>query len=258
MNRSSTEVSFYEGNTRAEKITLSVLRILLALKRKTVLYKHTFRVKVKSRVGNIWFRMLDQISSKVAIIILNVAAATRQEVRAMPLDEEYFVWLYSQVGSVKTRNRSKTYWKLLRLLYAKEFTWSDIEMDENRAQDGRDLRLDFLHVTGREVNGNPGEWMDMGCSFLELLIALSRKLAFEADGAPADWFWILISNLGLHECTDAYPPDPRIIDEILDKVIDRKYAPNGAGGLFPLQHTNEDQRVVELWYQAQAYLLERI
>lgn len=177
----------------------------------------------------------------------------------MPLDEDYFIWLYGQVGSVKIRNRSKTYWKLLRLLHGKEFTWSDIAMDENRAQDGRDLRLDFLHVTGgasskKEVT----EWMSMGCSFLELLIALSRKLAFEADGAVSDWFWVLIANLGLEGCTDAYPPDPVILEGILDKVIDRKYAPNGVGGLFPLENTDEDQRGVELWYQAQAYLLERI
>jgi hypothetical protein len=174
----------------------------------------------------------------------------------MPLDEEYFVWLYSQVGSVKNRNRSKTYWTLLRLLFEEEFTWTDIVMDENRAQDGKDLRIDFLHTTGRpEVDSS---WLDIGCSFLELLIALSRKLAFEADGQPSDWFWILIANLGLHECTDARPPDPRIVNEILDKVTKRDYSPNGAGGLFPLEYANEDQRDVELWYQAQAYLLERI
>lgn len=176
----------------------------------------------------------------------------------MPLDEQYLVWLYSQVGSVKLKNRSKTYWTLLKLLYRKEFTWSGIHMDENRAQDGRDLRNEFLRETDLEIDGDVAEWMAMDCSFLELLIALSRKLAFEADGQPSDWFWDLVGNLGLLECTDAYPPEPLIIDEILNKVIDRKYAPNGAGGLFPLNHTSKDQRRVELWYQAQEYLLERL
>ena len=174
----------------------------------------------------------------------------------MPLDEAYFVWLYSQVGSVKNRNRSKTYWKLLRLLHGKEFTWSNIEYDGNRAQDGRDLRLDFLRGTGTYVD-DPA-WKELGCSMLELLIGLSRKLAFEGEGEPSDWFWVLIGNLGLIDCTDVFPPDPRIVEEILDKVIDRKYADNGAGGLFPLEHPHEDQREVELWYQAQAYLLERL
>lgn len=175
----------------------------------------------------------------------------------MPLDETYFVWLYSQVGSVKNRNRSRTYWKLLRLLHGKEFTWSNIEMDENRAHDGKDIRRTFLTETNTR-NDDP-TWMDLGCSMLELLIGLSGKLAWENDEFnQSGWFWQLIENLGLTECTDANPPDPRIIDEILDKVIERDYAPNGAGGLFPLKNYNEDQRDVELWYQAQAYLLERL
>lgn len=181
----------------------------------------------------------------------------RKGVNTMPLDEAYFVWLYSQVGSVKNRNRSKTYWKLMRLLHQKEFTWSNIEMDENRAHDGRDLRRTFLDETGEVCDEL--SWMDMGCSMLELLVVLSGKLAWEDDGMDqTGWFWQLIENLGLIECTDAYPPDPRIIDEILDKVIERDYASNGAGGLFPLSHSHEDQRDVELWYQAQAYLLERL
>ena len=64
----------------------------------------------------------------------------------MPLDEAYFTWLYSQVGSVKNRNRAKTYWKLLRILHGKEFTWTNIEKDANRAKDGMNLRRDFLRV----------------------------------------------------------------------------------------------------------------
>lgn len=185
----------------------------------------------------------------------------------MPLDEAYFVWLYSQVGSVDVRNRSKTYWKLLRFLYKKEFTWSkDVLKDENRAQDGKDLRMEFLRTLGGDTQEQIAQhseltrtgWLDMGCSILELLIALSWKLAFEGEGEPEDWFWILIDNLGLIECTDANPPDEMILDEILNKVINRDYADNGAGGLFPLQKPNEDQRGVELWYQANAYLLERL
>lgn len=180
----------------------------------------------------------------------------RKGVNSMPLDETYFVWLYSQVGSVRNRNRAKTYWTLLRLLFQKEFTWSNIMMDENRAQDGVDLRYIFRDETGTDLN--EAGWESYGCSMLELLIALSIKLAFEGEGEAKDWFWVLIDNLGLTECTDANPPDPNIIEEILEKVIVRGYAPNGAGGLFPLSDSQEDQRGVELWYQAQAYLLERL
>lgn len=174
----------------------------------------------------------------------------------MPLDETYFVWLYSQVGSVTLRNRSKTYWKLLRLLFKKEFTWRDIEKDGNRAQDGKDLRMQFLRETKTVVDEDG--WLEMGCSFLEMLIALAWKLAFEGGGEQSERFWEMIDNLGLLECTDAYPPEDVIVDHILNKVIDRDYSENGAGGLFPLQRTDEDQRGIELWYQANAYLLERL
>lgn len=179
----------------------------------------------------------------------------------MPLDEAYFVWLYSQVGSVDNRNRSKTYWKLLQLLHLKEFTWLDIEKDENRAQDGKDLRLEFMRSENVQIKHTKLDgWSDLPSSFLELLIALSRKLAEQGGGQPADWFWDMIQNLGMTECTDATPTEEVIIEHILDKVINRDYAPNGAGGLFPLADMSEqqDQRDVELWYQAQAYLLERL
>lgn len=175
----------------------------------------------------------------------------------VPLDEAYLVWLYSQVGSVKLRNRSKTYWTLLRLLYCKEFEWVErIPKDENRAKDGIDLRREFLDETGTRLD-DP-DFLYRGCSVLEMFVALARQLEFEGGGTQGEWFWVLIDNLGLTECTDTNPPEEDILYHIIDKVIDREYAPNGAGGLFPLQHPSEDQRDVEIWYQANAYLLERL
>lgn len=179
----------------------------------------------------------------------------------MPLDEAYLVWLYSQVGSVDIRNRSKTYWKLLRMLYSKEFTWV-IAKDENRAHDGKDLRHEFVRDMQRVEGPIPdAQWMEMPASFLEMLVALAFRIAFDGGGEQPERFWELIKNLGLIDCTDANPPEDVIVDHILNKVIDRDYARNGAGGLFPLQRlpkNQKDQREVELWYQAQAYLLERL
>jgi hypothetical protein len=188
---------------------------------------------------------------------MTVVASTRvrREVNRMPLDESYLVWLYSQVGEVKNRNRSKTYWKLLRLLYMKEFTWS-IDKDENRAQDGKDLRRKFLQQTDTVVD-EPG-WMDLPCSVLEMLIALSWRLAWDGGGELQEWFWIMIDNLDLIECTDARPPNKNVVDVIFDRVIYRRYADDGEGGLFPLRHPDQNQRDVEILYQAQAYLLENM
>lgn len=179
----------------------------------------------------------------------------------MPLDEAYFVWLYSQVGSVSNKNRATSYWKLLKLLHQKEFTWSNIERDENRAVEGRNLRRKFLNETREIPAADDVDFLEFGCSVLEMMVALSWDLEFEGLGTQESCFWELIKNMGLTECTDANPPEPIIIDLVLDKIINRDYAPSGAGGLFPLQRNNDktnDQRNVELWYQAQAYVLERI
>lgn len=179
----------------------------------------------------------------------------------MPLDVAYFEWLYSQVGSVDSKNLTKTYWALLRLLHKKEFTWDPktMERDGNRAQDGKDLRQEFMRETGIRVPAREKDWLNYGCSFLELMVALAWHLEFEdADKNQSEWFWVLIDNLGLTECTDANPPNPDTINLILDTVIDRQYAPSGAGGFFPLENAEEDQREVELWIQLNKYLLERL
>lgn len=171
------------------------------------------------------------------------------------LDEDYMVWLYSQVGSVKLRNKSKSHWSLIRQLYKKEFVWI-IPNDDNRVEDGRDLRHEFLETCG--IYGAEPEWMGIGCSMLEMLIGLSRRLSFEAEGEPRVWFWHLIEMLDLEQYTDRMYNEvaEKRIDETLDRVIFRNYAPDGSGGLFPLNRPNEDQREVEIWYQLNAYLLE--
>lgn len=172
-----------------------------------------------------------------------------------PIDEEYFTWLYSQIGHVKLRNRARTYWELARIMYQKEFIWF-IPNDDNRAVDGRDLRQEFLEEA--EIDEVDPEWMTLGCSMLEMCIALSRRLAFETDGQPRDWFWHLIEQLDLKQYSDRDfdKVAERKINDALDRVIWRTYSPTGRGGLFPLRRAQSDQTEVELWYQANEYLLE--
>lgn len=173
------------------------------------------------------------------------------------LDNLYLEWLYSQVASVKQRAKTKTYWSLLRQLYSTEFVWL-VPNDDNRVADGRDLRWEFIEECN--IQNAEASWMRLGCSMLELIIGLSRRLEFEDDTSAKIWFWTLIKNLELDQCTDAkYRDDPRIepwVASVLDRVIFRTYDENGVGGLFPLKHAIHDQRKVELWYQLCAYLLE--
>lgn len=173
------------------------------------------------------------------------------------LDERYFTWLYSLVASVKVKNPNRTHWKLCRQLHKKEFVWL-VPNDDNRVEDGRDLRHEFL-----EVDNPPWvdpDWMELGCSMLEMLIALARRLSFEADGSTEVWFWHLIETLELEHFNDRNYDDhaEAVIDETLDRVIWRRYSRDGSGGLFPLRNPAQDQRKIEIWYQLGAYLVEQL
>lgn len=173
-----------------------------------------------------------------------------------PLDERYLNWLYSQVASVKTRHKHRTFWSLFRQLNDTIFV-AIVPHDENRIADARDLRYEFL-ADAEDEQGDL-EWMRKPCSMLELLQILSRALAFEMDDRAEIWFWHLLEVLDLERFNDR-EYDTAAQEEIattLDRVIWRNYERNGHGGLFPLRNADRDQRKVELWYQLNAYLLEQ-
>lgn len=170
------------------------------------------------------------------------------------VDDLYLEWLYQEIGRVTNKNPRRSFWKLTNQLYRKPYSWS-VPNDDNREQDGYELRTEFLQDRNISVDSS---WMDLECSMLEMLIALARRVSFESSGEPGDWFWRFISNLGLQGYNDsAYSSIVEMdVDETLDHVIHRTYEPDGTGGLFPLEHAVQNQRQVELWYQMSAYLLE--
>lgn len=170
-----------------------------------------------------------------------------------PLDESYLKWLYAQVASVKVRTINRTWWALFHQMYSTEFIWF-VPNDDNRVEDGRDLRMEFL----REVQPLDVEesWMNLGCSVLEMLIGVARRLSFQADGPVDAWFWHIMNNVGLAKYTDAVQPFHQEVEEILDRLIWRQYEPDGKGGLFPLRRPEKDQRKIEIWYQLCAYVNE--
>lgn len=176
-----------------------------------------------------------------------------------PLDELYLVWLYRQVGDPEIEDPARTYWRILKQLYTKEFVWI-VPNDDNRIVDGTDLRYEFVDES--ELMNVDSNWIRLGCSMLELLIGLSRRLSFEAEGEPRAWFWELMDNLGLKKYHDnrynsKADVAEKVVDTILERVIWRTYFHDGRGGLFPLKSTARDQRDVELWYQLSEYVLEQ-
>lgn len=170
------------------------------------------------------------------------------------LDESYLEWLYGQVADSDVKDPRLTHWKLLRQMFQKEFAWI-IPNDDNRMEDGKELRREFV----RDINLDDIDphWADLGCSFLELMVGLSRHMAFNAGGEPYYWFWRLMENIGLNDISDAKRVAKRKVDDAMDNVIWRQYEPDGSGGFFPLREPNKDQRGVELWYQLSAYVLEQ-
>lgn len=170
-----------------------------------------------------------------------------------PLDELYLNWLYECIEDPDIANPSRTFWNLAHHLYTKEYLWL-IPNDDNRREDGRFLREEFIEDLG--LYDIDPDWMNLECSMLEMMIALSRRLSFQGEGEPRGWFWHLIDNLGLHISDQMRFPKSRV-EDTLDRVIWRTYLPDGSGGLFPLKHARRDQRDVELWAQLNSYILER-
>lgn len=172
-----------------------------------------------------------------------------------PQIEDYLHWLASQIRDEDDGNRGRTYSDLCTIMFEKEFVWvMPFEKDNNRLQDGKELRSEFCHVHGFHYNALEG----IGpCSFLECLIGLSRRLEFNAGGSARGWSWSLLNNLELHRMWDPVTrAKKRKIDHILDRCIWRNYEPTGQGGFFPLAWSEEDQTKVEIWYQMHAYILE--
>ena len=178
-----------------------------------------------------------------------------------PLEERYFKWLYRQVASTRITNPQRTYWRLLREIHKYEFHWF-VPNDDNRVEDGKELRLEFYNESSaRHERG----WDELGCSALEMLIALSRRLSFNGGGVASEWFWILINNLGLSECNDSRMDEAEhglmffvMVDVAMDRMINRTYDYEGSGGLFPLRNPDRNQAQVEIWEQMNNYLSERM
>lgn len=171
-----------------------------------------------------------------------------------PLDELYFVWLYGLVSNTRIKNPRQTYWNLMRALFTTEFVWF-IPNDDARVSDGLELRGEFLH--DMEISEVDPHWLDQGCSFLEMLIGLSRRLAFQTDDRANNCFWMLINNIELGKCNDAYKVNlPALVEDITDQITFRTYGEDGHGGLFPLKNPDTDQTKLEIWFQMQAYILE--
>ena len=171
-----------------------------------------------------------------------------------PLENLYFNWLCAKVLNLKPIHEEETFWNLLRKLHKTEFVWT-ISGDDNRAEDGKELRREFIFQA--EIPDNP-EWrLVIGCSVLEMLIAFARRAEFQTDESAPLWFWEFLSNLGLDGFSDQKGMEEEYVDLVLEDFIWRTYSPDGEGGMFPIRNPSSDQREVEIWYQFCEYLVDQ-
>lgn len=169
----------------------------------------------------------------------------------------YSQWLVSELGLEEHQ-------MLFHILYDTEFTWK-IDRDENRATDGVYMRDRYSYETGEYL---PSSWRDWPCSVAEMLasLAFTMEESFlydpESDTGCDKWMREMLENCGLWDMDDeAFEEHPswcfNEVEDTVKRVLDRNYGMSGRGGLFPLAYPDGDQRKMELWYQMNAYVLEK-
>lgn len=175
------------------------------------------------------------------------------------INEVYVGWLYSQINWEYKHHCLNSYNMLTHMLWVKPFAWT-VPNDDNRIEDGKELR--YLFITDPKLRITFPEHLvedfrAQPCSTLEVIVALSRRLAFAAQGEPGWWAWKLLSNLHLDKMKDPVSRRKQIqVDDILETLIWRTYNWDGEGGFFPIAHPRDDMKKVEIWYQMSAYLEE--
>lgn len=175
----------------------------------------------------------------------------------------YLDWLIGQLG-LNWGEKSQQFCSMAEFLFYIPFRWKSIAPgDENRAIDGVELREEYFGK--RESDAEPAE-----CTVLEAIAGICRRMIFMSGGmldgsmdTERDWFDEIISNLGIFHFNDArWDENPTeaeaFVSQAVDKWLDRDYDPDGFGGAFPLRKPSRDQTKVELWYQMNAYLSEKI
>lgn len=170
--------------------------------------------------------------------------------------EDYFNWLERIVTD------DNEYSLLLHDLHSHDFI-SLVKLDENREMDGQSLRILFGDENGISYE-DAERYLAGPCSVLEMLIGLASRVEgtifsdfSEGIEETRSYFWEFVSNLGLEQFTNVRYSASEV-RHIIETFIFREYEPNGKGGLFPLENPGEDQRKIQIWYQMQMYLIEKM
>lgn len=169
------------------------------------------------------------------------------------VQNDYFEWLCDLVCG-KRFSKNISFRKLLMFLHNTEFRYS-MEMDSNRFKDGVDLRRRYTKLNGIDDR----LYLNEPCSVLEMMVALAIRCEENIMDNAAfgdrtqQWFWGMIRSLELNGMTDDNF-DKDIAEDIIERFLDRRYKPDGRGGLFTIRNCRRDLRKIEIWIQLLWYL----
>ena len=176
----------------------------------------------------------------------------------------YFLWLCDLAGLDPPQGLS--FLSLASLLFRTEY-YSVLGNDDNRGADGKKLRFYFCNQSGLKQSEVIPE-LDGPCSVLEMLVGLAVRIdewltgelfTGEKSEGVRGWAWVMIRNLGLDKYDDRSFIMPGVEDRVGDIVrffLDRKYGPDGVGGMFPLTSCDKNMHKIEIWAQFNEYLKE--
>lgn len=170
------------------------------------------------------------------------------------MDDLWYEYLEFLIWRCNLRKYTK-YRQLFEVLHNMEYTWV-LDRDENRAEDGRDLRDEyegFDDLILDEVYKRP-------CSVLEMMLALSIAADDNIIGDPSEehpevFFLEMLKNLGLTEIHMRRDSENEI-KRVIRRWLDRKFEKNGVGSPFPVYTDQRDQRKMEIWDQVNNYIFE--
>ena len=170
---------------------------------------------------------------------------------------DYSIRQYSQWLINKIHGYEPAYMDYSRLiLYLFDSPYKFYGSDEDRYRDGIGLRYNYAQATG---DYTILDW-DTGCTVLEMLVALAKRLDSDIMGRPdVDntfyWFWIFIDNLRLRKYTDDRFDEFKV-SCIIEDWMENNITFSGDGGLFPLRNSVRDQSLLPVWQQLSDYLKE--
>lgn len=177
----------------------------------------------------------------------------------MDIYEEYFNWL---VDSLNLNAGYKIqHYSLFKALHNISYEYFNV-MDENRYQDGIDLRYRF----GSDTNipyYDITECIDIcECSVLEMLVALILKIdnmiTYDPkDSLKAELFVDIAKSLGINEQINANF-NQEYVNQCIFNWLHGQYEVNGQGGIITVQYPRQDMRTVDHWTQVMWYVNEKL